>query len=92
MERKAKFTTTTVHIREGVGTDMAKDSGFIVPQQNKYPIGDDWGLLTNACPIDSPMINTQPGNAGVLQSVQKLMTPVTDDSDSGQCYDSTTKG
>lgn len=69
-----------------------KDSGFQVPRQEKYPINDDWGMLTNACPIDSPMINTQPGNGGVLQSVQKLMTPVTDDSDSGQCYDSTTKG
>lgn len=92
MVRTAKFIRTTKVIK-GVSTDMAKNGGFPVPQQDKYPQGDDgWGLKTNACPIDSPTINTQPGNGGVLASVQKLMTPVTDDMDSSQCYDSTTKG
>lgn len=63
------------------------------PHAERYVNGDDnWQLATNACPVGSEKINDLPGNAGVLESVQKVMRPVMDDLDSAQCYDSTTKG
>jgi hypothetical protein len=48
----------------------------------------------NICPVDSPHINTQAGNEGVLSKVQKVMYPTfgRSTSDGPNIYDSTTSG
>lgn len=63
------------------------------PAQDKYSRGDDdWNLRTTACPIDSPKVNDQPGNAGVLGVERKVGFPVYDDLDGPNIFDSHTKG
>lgn len=74
-------------IKAGVPTDDNP------PHQARYSRGDnDWNLMTNACPVGSPKVNTQPGNADVVEGVQKIMRPSYDDLDGPNIYNSTTYG
>jgi hypothetical protein len=66
----------------------------IPPHQEKFEHGtDDWNLKTPALPTGSPHINTQAGNAGVMEHEHRRDDfPMTDSQDARFIHRSTTDG
>lgn len=76
--------------------DRAKSHSFenTPPQQERYSRGDDdWNLMTNACPIASPKVSSEPGDAGVIaRENADASRPFYDSDRSRFCHDSMTDG
>jgi hypothetical protein len=66
----------------------------VPPHQEKYSRGDDdWNLKTTACPVDSPKVSSNRGDASIAANCEtNYMRPVYSENESFAIRDSHTRG